>query len=135
MPAPVFNPSRRKSRRRALDVLYSADLRGVPSSEMLADTLASYDGQVPPHMAYAVEVVDCTSDPHGVYGLNDYIAFPDTRMPDEVTENDGGGYGHMMFYAASDTGEVSRYRWSVNTGSAGTYTVAQRPVTAVRIVP
>ena len=84
---------------------------------------------------YAVEVVDCTSDPHGVYGLNDYIAFPDTRMPDEVTENDGGGYGHMMFYAASDTGEVSRYRWSVNTGSAGTYTVAQRPVTAVRIVP
>lgn len=84
---------------------------------------------------YAVEIVDCTSDPHGVYGLNDYVAFPDTRMPAAGIEYDGGGYGHMMFYASDTTGAFSRYRWSVNTGSAATYTTDQRPITAVRLAP
>jgi hypothetical protein len=83
---------------------------------------------------HAVEVVDCTADPHGVYGLNDYVAFPDTRMPDAQTADDGGGYGHMMFYAADQTGAFSRHRWSVNTGSAATYTVGQRPISAVRVI-
>ena len=58
---PVYNPSRRKSRRRALDVLYQADLRGLPASEVLADTLRRMGSYVPEHMAYAVEVVEGVS--------------------------------------------------------------------------
>ncbi len=53
-----FNPSRRKSRRRALDVLYSADLRDVSAITVLADTLARMGSDVPAHMAYAVEIVE-----------------------------------------------------------------------------
>ena len=53
-----YNPSRRKSRRRALDVLYSADLRDIPASTVLADTLARMGRDVPAHMAYAVELVE-----------------------------------------------------------------------------
>ncbi|MER6122689.1 LamG domain-containing protein [Streptomyces sp. NPDC001795] len=85
---------------------------------------------------YAVEVVDCTSDPHGVYGLSNYALYPDTRMVGVVNgENlQGVGIGHMMFYAADDTGEFSRYRWSVNSGSAKTYTVTDRPIAAARVV-
>jgi len=55
---PVYNPSRRKSRRRALDVLYSADLRRLPIAEVLADTLGRMGSQAPDHMAYAVELVE-----------------------------------------------------------------------------
>jgi transcription antitermination protein NusB len=55
---PGYYPARRKSRRRALDVLYQADLRGLPPTEVLADTLARLAGDVPPHMAYAVELVE-----------------------------------------------------------------------------
>ncbi|MBO0868669.1 MAG: hypothetical protein J2P15_08910, partial [Micromonosporaceae bacterium] len=83
---------------------------------------------------HAVEVIDCTCDPHGVYGLNDYAAYPDSRMPAANVANHGGGYGHMMFYSSQATGAFSRYRWSVNTGRSGTYTTAQRPITAVRVV-
>ncbi|MCX4761201.1 LamG domain-containing protein [Streptomyces sp. NBC_01275] len=85
---------------------------------------------------YAVEVADCTSDPHGVYGLGGYALYPDTRMGGSADTDDfeGVGIGHMMFYAADATGEFSRYRWSVNTGSAKTYTVAQRPIAAARIM-
>ena len=54
----VFNPSRRKSRRRALDVLYQADLRGITPATVLADTLRRMASEVPDHMAYAVEVVE-----------------------------------------------------------------------------
>jgi N utilization substance protein B len=54
----VFNPSRRKSRRRALDVLYQADLREIPPATVLADTLTRMGSEVPEHMAYAVEVVE-----------------------------------------------------------------------------
>jgi N utilization substance protein B len=53
-----FNPSRRKSRRRALDVLYSADLRDEPTAGVLADTLRRMGSEVPDHMAYAVELVE-----------------------------------------------------------------------------
>ena len=52
-----FNPSRRKSRRRALDVLYSADLRSLAPTEILADTLTRMGDDVPPHMAYAVDLI------------------------------------------------------------------------------
>ena len=58
MPDAHFNPSRRKSRRRALDVLYSADLRDVPTAGVLADTLQRMGSDVPDHMAYAVELVE-----------------------------------------------------------------------------
>ena len=58
MTAPAFNPSRRKSRRRALDVLYSADLRDIPAAGVLSDTLERLAGALPDHMAYAVELVE-----------------------------------------------------------------------------
>ena len=55
---PSYNPSRRKSRRRALDVLYQADLREITPASVLADTLARMGSDVPEHMAYAVEVIE-----------------------------------------------------------------------------
>jgi N utilization substance protein B len=58
MAAPTFNPSRRKSRRRALDVLYSADLRDIPAAGVLSDTLKRLLPAMPDHMAYAVELVE-----------------------------------------------------------------------------
>lgn len=86
---------------------------------------------------YAVEVVDCTAEPHGVYGLTNYPKYPDTRMVSTVEgENfQGVGIGHMMFYASDTTGEFSRYRWSVNSSkSTNTWPVSDRPVSAARIV-
>ncbi len=58
MPDQTYNPSRRKSRRRALDVLYSADLRDEPALKVLADTLARMGPNAPEHMTYAVEIVE-----------------------------------------------------------------------------
>jgi N utilization substance protein B len=58
MAAPAFNPARRKSRRRALDVLYSADLRDIPAAGVLSDTLKRLSSAMPDHMAYAVELVE-----------------------------------------------------------------------------
>ncbi|MFF5186275.1 LamG domain-containing protein [Streptomyces sp. NPDC000345] len=86
---------------------------------------------------YAVQVVDCTSDPHGVHGKPNYPQYPDTRMVSDVAgENfEGVGIGHMMFYASDATGEFSRYRWSVNSSkSTNTWSVSDRPVSAARIV-
>jgi N utilization substance protein B len=57
-----FNPSRRKSRRRALDVLYQADVRDLEPRRVLADTLARMEGGVPEHMAYAAELVEGVAD-------------------------------------------------------------------------
>ncbi|MEU2619175.1 LamG domain-containing protein [Streptomyces sp. NPDC007157] len=91
----------------------------------------------PGETQYAVEIIDCTSDPHGVYGLSNYPRYPDTRMVSNVDgENfQGVGIGHMMFYAADATGAFSRYRWSVNSSaSTGTHPVTYRPVAAARIV-
>jgi N utilization substance protein B len=53
-----FNPSRRKSRRRALDALYSADLRGTDARAMLAETVARMGRDVPEHMDYATQLVE-----------------------------------------------------------------------------
>lgn len=89
----------------------------------------------PGETQYAVEVVDCTAEPHGRYGVGNYSRFPDSRIVDADTAGDGAGFGHMMFYASDATGEFTRYRWSVNTSSAGAYTVDQRPVAAARVVP
>jgi hypothetical protein len=82
---------------------------------------------------YAVEVVDCTADPHGVYANTaTYAPYPDTRMVDDVTNFDGAGIGHVMFYADA-TGAFAGYRWSANSGSAGTYPTSARPVAAARV--
>ncbi|MFF3843813.1 LamG domain-containing protein [Streptomyces sp. NPDC002328] len=85
---------------------------------------------------YAVEVVDCTAEPHGVYALTNYPKYPDTRMVGLVKEEnfEGVGIGHMMFYASQGTGEFSRYRWSVNTHKDDAHPVAERPLAAARIV-
>ncbi|MFG1988480.1 LamG domain-containing protein [Actinoplanes sp. NPDC048988] len=82
---------------------------------------------------YAVEVVDCTADPHGVYGKATYAPYPDTRMVDDVSNFQGAGIGHMMFYADA-AGLFAGYRWSANSGSDGTYPIAKRPVAAARVV-
>ena len=46
-------PARSKARKRALDVLFEAELRGVP----VLDVLAERAGQTPPLPAYAAELV------------------------------------------------------------------------------
>ena len=86
----------------------------------------------PGETQYAVEVVDCTADPHGVRGVGNYAAYPDIRLIDGGHDREGVGFGHMMFYVSNSTGAFTRYRWSVNTSSTGTYTVAQRPIAAAR---
>jgi N utilization substance protein B len=53
-----YNPSRRKARRRALDALYSADLRGASATALLSDTIARMGRDVPAHMGYATELVE-----------------------------------------------------------------------------
>jgi N utilization substance protein B len=62
MSTPPYNPSRRKSRRRALDVLYSADLRDLPARQVLSDTVARLGRDVPEHMGYAVLLVEGVID-------------------------------------------------------------------------
>lgn len=88
---------------------------------------------------YAVEIIDCTGDPHGVFGLSTYEPYPDTRMVDNLDKPrslnfTGVGIGHMMFYASNATGEFSAYRWSVNSGADKTYTTSTRPISAARVV-
>jgi N utilization substance protein B len=56
--AKVFNPSRRKSRRRALDVLYQSDLRDIDPLQVLTDMLARMGADRPDHMTYAVTLVE-----------------------------------------------------------------------------
>src|SRR3954447_24663648 len=94
---------------------------------------------LPGEIQFPVEVVDCTSDPHGLHDKPEYPIFPDTRLPTDPTVvgpiDDGAGYGHMMFYASARTGGFTRYRWSVNASSAGTHTVAERPIAAARVGP
>jgi len=53
-----LNPARRKSRRRALDALYSADLRRLQARDLLAETVTRMGRDVPAHMAYATELVE-----------------------------------------------------------------------------
>ncbi|MGQ4349210.1 LamG domain-containing protein [Streptomyces sp. SAS_275] len=85
---------------------------------------------------YAVEVIDCTADPHGVYALTNYPRYPDTRMVSGVKEEqlEGVGIGHMMFYASNTTGEFSRYRWSVNVAKENARPASSWPIAAARIV-
>jgi transcription antitermination protein NusB len=51
-------PARSKARKRALDVLYEAELRGLPRLEVLAERLAAADPPVPEYAVTLVEGVD-----------------------------------------------------------------------------
>jgi N utilization substance protein B len=50
--------TRRKARKRALDVLYEADLKGEPIQTVLASTLGRIVPPPPTHLAYAVSLVE-----------------------------------------------------------------------------
>jgi N utilization substance protein B len=50
--------ARRKARKRALDVLYEADLRDVPISEALEQYVQRLERPHPEHLAYAVRLVE-----------------------------------------------------------------------------
>ncbi|MBX6722535.1 MAG: transcription antitermination factor NusB, partial [Dactylosporangium sp.] len=51
-------PARRKARRRALDVLYQADLRGEPVLDVLAAYLERLEVPRPEHVGYAIRIVE-----------------------------------------------------------------------------
>ncbi len=47
-------PARRKARKRALDVLYEADLRGLPIDEVLRSSVSRIEGPRPGYLDYAI---------------------------------------------------------------------------------
>jgi N utilization substance protein B len=51
-------PARRKARKRALDVLYEADLRDESITKVLAETVARMEGPRPGYLDYAIELVE-----------------------------------------------------------------------------
>ena len=51
-------PARRKARKRALDVLYEADLRDLPPSEVLRSYLDRIEKPHPDHLDYAISLVE-----------------------------------------------------------------------------
>ncbi len=51
-------PARRKARKRALDVLYEADLKSAPIRTTLAESLARQEPPVPGYLEYAVSLVE-----------------------------------------------------------------------------
>jgi N utilization substance protein B len=51
-------PARRRSRKRALDVLYQADLRGLDPAEVLPTYVAQLEEPRPEHLRYAVRLVE-----------------------------------------------------------------------------
>jgi transcription antitermination protein NusB len=55
-------PARRKARKRALDVLYEADLRDLPPREVLRTYLERIEKPVPDHMPYAIGLVGGVAD-------------------------------------------------------------------------
>ncbi|WP_345639245.1 transcription antitermination factor NusB [Rugosimonospora acidiphila] len=51
-------PARRKARKRALDVLYEADLRGAPIDEVLKSSVSRIEGPRPSYLDYAISLVE-----------------------------------------------------------------------------
>jgi N utilization substance protein B len=51
-------PARRKARKRALDVLYEADVRGLPPGQVLTSYLDRIAKPHPDHLAYAITLVE-----------------------------------------------------------------------------
>ncbi|HEX7745831.1 MAG TPA: transcription antitermination factor NusB [Micromonosporaceae bacterium] len=50
-------PARRKARKRALDVLFEADLRRLPPEQVLTGYVARLERPLPPHMPYTESLV------------------------------------------------------------------------------
>jgi N utilization substance protein B len=51
-------PARRKARKRALDVLYEADMRDLLPGEVLPGYVARLDRPLPEHLGYAVGLIE-----------------------------------------------------------------------------
>ncbi|MBF9128986.1 transcription antitermination factor NusB [Plantactinospora sp. S1510] len=51
-------PARRKARKRALDVLYEADMRARPPVEVLAGYLQRLEQPRPEHLGYAIGLIE-----------------------------------------------------------------------------
>jgi N utilization substance protein B len=51
-------PARRRARKRALDVLYEADLRGLDPKEVLAAYIQRLEEPRPSHLPYAISLVE-----------------------------------------------------------------------------
>lgn len=51
-------PARRKARKRALDVLYEADLRDLPPNQVLASYVDRIEKPRPDHMDYATSLIE-----------------------------------------------------------------------------
>jgi N utilization substance protein B len=51
-------PARRRARKRALDVLYEADLRSLPLAKVLEAYLGRLESPRPEHLPYAVSLVE-----------------------------------------------------------------------------
>jgi N utilization substance protein B len=51
-------PARRRARKRALDVLYEADLRGLDPTQVLAAYVQRMEQPPPAHLPYAVSLVE-----------------------------------------------------------------------------
>jgi N utilization substance protein B len=51
-------PARRKARKRALDVLYEADLRDLPPSQVLVNYLKRLEQPHPEHLGYAIGLIE-----------------------------------------------------------------------------
>ncbi len=51
-------PARRKARKRALDVLYEADLRDLPPKQVLVSYLDRIEKPHPDHLGYAISLID-----------------------------------------------------------------------------
>ena len=51
-------PARRKARKRALDVLYEADLRDLPPAQVLVSYLDRIEKPHPDHLDYAISLVE-----------------------------------------------------------------------------
>jgi N utilization substance protein B len=57
-PRSTQTPARRKARKRALDVLYEADLRDLPPREVLATYIERIAKPRPDHLDYTVSLVE-----------------------------------------------------------------------------
>lgn len=58
-------PARRKARRRALDVLYQADLRHEPVRDVLTAYVARLEQPHPDHVRYAIRIVEGVAEHAG----------------------------------------------------------------------
>ena len=65
-------PARRKARKRALDVLYEADLRDLPPSEVLVTYLDRIEKPRPDHLDYTIGLIEGVA--HNLDRIDELIA-------------------------------------------------------------